>query len=111
MANVKSKYDGVKLVKMAPSRAVAFSHVGVEPEDDAYGEVQEWLDKNNLNGTARIFGFNTEPYPPTDNQAYGFGYCATIPESVEISTPLYEMRIPGGVYALVLDDGGGPETG
>ena len=110
-AMAKNKYDEVKLVKMAQARAIAFSHVGVEPEDDAYGVVKEWLDKNNLNGTARIFGFNTEPYPSVDNPAYGFGYCATIPEGIEISAPLYEIRIPGGAYALIPDDGGGPETG
>ena len=111
MENVKTKYDEIKLVKMAPARAVAFSHVGIEPEDEAYGAVQEWLDKNNLNGTARIFGFNVEPYPTDENPGYGFGFCATIPEGAEISAPLYEMRLPGGTYALMPDDGGGPEAG
>ena len=109
MSDLKNK--NIKLVKMAPARAVAFSCVGVEPEDEAYGKVQEWLDKNELNGTARIFGFNTEPYPSAENPKYGFGYCATIPEGVEITAPLYEMRLSGGVYALIPDDGGGPETG
>ena len=111
MENAKIKYDEIKLVKMAPVRTVAFSCVGVEPEDEAYGEVQKWLDKNNLNGTARIFGFNVEPYPTAENPAYGFGFCATIPEGVEISVPLYEMRLSGGTYALVPDDGSGPEAG
>ena len=33
MENLKNKYAEVKIVKMAPARAVAFSYVGVEPED------------------------------------------------------------------------------
>ena len=110
MENVKNKYDGVKFINMYPTRTVAFSHVDVEPEDEAYGKVRGWLDKNNLNGTARIFGFNTEPYPTAENPAYGFGYCATIPEDVEISAPFYEMRLPGGIYAFVPDSGSGIEA-
>jgi len=111
MENIKSKHDEVKLIKLPAARAAAFSCVGVEPEDKAYGTVKEWLDKNKLNGTARIFGFNVEPYPSDESAAYGFGYCATIPEGVEISEPLYEMKLPGGIYAVVSDYEGDPSYG
>jgi len=101
----------IRDIKDVMERKTIDSCVGVEPEDEAYGVVQEWLDNTSLNGTARIFGFNVEPHPSAENPGYGFGYCATIPEGVDISAPLYEMRLPGGTYALVPDDGGGPETG
>ena len=104
MENVKNKYDDIKVVKLPPMRTVAYHCVGTEPEDEAYGVVKDWIVKNNLEGTMRIFGFNTEPYPSGDNP-YGFGYCATIPEGIAISEPLYEMRLPGGLYAVMPDEG------
>jgi len=109
--SMKSKYDEVRIVRMAPARAAAFSCVSTEPEDAAYTKLKEWIDRGNLQGTARIFGFNTEPYPTADNPEYGFGFCATIPESAEIPEPLYEMRLPGGIYAVVSDYEGDPSYG
>lgn len=111
MESVKSKFDEVKYVSLAPARAVAFSFVGKEPEDEAYAPVKEWIDKNNLQGTARIYAFNVEPYPTKDNPEYGMGYCATIPEGIEIPPPLYEMKLPGGVYAVISEYEGDPSYG
>jgi len=104
MENVKGKYDEVQIIKMAPARMVAFSCVGTEPEDEAFGVVKNWIVANDLEGTMRIFGFNAEPHAKGDNP-YGFGYCATIPEGIEIPEPLYEMRLPGGLYAVIPDCG------
>ena len=104
MGNVKNKHDDIKILKLPPMRTVAYHCVGTEPEDEAYGAVKDWIVKNNLEGTMRIFGFNTEPYPSGDTP-YGFGYCATIPEGIAISEPLYEMRLPGGLYAVIPDEG------
>ena len=101
MENVKSKYDEVQIVKMAPARAAAFSYVDTEPEDKAYFPVKNWIVANGLEGTMRMFGFNTDPYPSDDSPAYGFGFCATIPKEIEIPEPLYEMNLPGGLYAVV----------
>ena len=102
--NVKGKHDEVQIIKMAPARMAAFSCIGTEPEDEAYGAVKDWIVAKGLEGTMRIFGFNTEPWPNGDNP-YGFGYCATIPEGVDIPTPLYEMRLSGGLYAVIPDSG------
>lgn len=111
MENVKGKYDEVKIIKMPPMRAAAFSCIGTEPEDEAYFAVKDWIVKNGLEGTMRIFGFNTEPYPTADNTAYGFGFCATVPEGIEIPEPLYEMKLPGGLYAIVSQYEGDPSYG
>jgi len=111
MKNVKSKYDEVRIVRLAPARVAAFSCVSTEPEDAAYSKLKDWIDQNKLQGTARMFGFNTEPYPTADNPAYGFGFCATVPEGVEIPEPLYEMRLPGGIYAVISDYEGDPSYG
>jgi DNA-binding transcriptional MerR regulator len=112
MKNVKSKFDEVLYVNMAPARAVAFNAVSSQdPEDKAYIPVKEWIDKNNLQGTARIFLFNVEPYPSEDNPEYGMGCCATIPEGVKIPEQLYEMRLPGGTYAVISEYEGDPSYG
>jgi len=111
MENVKSKYDEVQFVRLPAARAAAYSCVGTEPEDEAFSVVKEWIVKNCLEGTMRLFGFNAEPYPSPGNPAYGFGFCATIPEGVEIPAPLHEMRLPGGVYAMISQYEGDPSFG
>jgi len=111
MERTTSKFDEVRYVDLEPARAVAFSCVGREPEDEAHAVVKEWIDKNNLQGTARVYAFNVEPYPSEENPEYGMGFCATIPEGIEIPAPLYEMRLPGGVYAVISEYKGDPSYG
>ena len=111
MEKMKSNQDSVQLIKMAPARAIAYSVVDTEPESKASEPVIQWIRDNKLAGTMRLFGFNTDPYPSGENSAYGFGYCATIPEGIEIPAPFYEMNLPGGVYAVVSDYEGDPSFG
>lgn len=54
--------------------------------------VIEWLETNQLLGTARLFGGNTNLHPSGENNPYGYGFCAFIPENVEIPSHLKEMR-------------------
>ena len=109
MGNAKSKYDEVKFINMAPARTVAYSVIDTEPEDKAIEPILKWIEENNLKGTMRLFGFNT--HEPAESPAYGFGYCATIPEGIEIPEPLYEKRLPGGIYAVISEYEGDPSYG
>lgn len=111
MENMKLKYADVQLIKLPPMRTAAYSYVGIEPEDKASAPVIAWIKENDLAGTMRLFGFNTEPYPTDDNPVYGFGYCASIPEGIEIPAPLYEMRLPGGTYVVIDQYEGDPSYG
>lgn len=111
MESIKSKYGEVQFIHLPSMRTVAYSHVGVEPEDEARDLVVKWITENNLKGTMRLFGFNTEPYPSENSLEYGFGFCATIPEGISIPEPLYEMRLPGGVYAVISQYEGDPSFG
>ena len=95
-----NKFNEVKYVKLAPARAVAFNAVSSEPEDDAFKPIRTWLKENNLEGTARIYLFNIEPYQTEGNPEYGMGCCATIPEGIEIPEHFYEKRLPGGIYVM-----------
>ena len=94
----------VCIVNMPPMRTAAYSCVSVEPERKSIEVVKKWVADNQLESTARLFGFNTKPYAPTnDNPGYGFGFCVTVPQSAEITEPMYEKKLPGGLYAVVSD--------
>jgi len=41
------------------------------------------------------------PLPKGDGKPYGYGFCASIPESIDVPEHLKEMRQPGGVYAML----------
>lgn len=111
MENIKSKYADVQFINLPPMRTAAYSYVGVEPEDQASAPVIAWIKDHHLEGTMRLFGFNTEPYPTENNPEYGFGYCASIPEGIDIPSPLYEMRLPGGTYVVISEYEGDPSYG
>lgn len=101
----------IQIIELMPMRAIAYSCVSIEPENEACNKVLEWIKTKNLLGTMRLFGFNVEPYPTEDNPAYGFGYCATIPEGIEIPETLYEMKLPGGTYVAISQYDGDPSQG
>ena len=62
-----------------------------------------WAEAQGLMGTARIFGYNTEPYPSgqADRPEYGWAAAVTVPETAELPDDLTERRVPGGLYAML----------
>jgi hypothetical protein len=109
--NEEKKMAKVEILKLYPMRTVAYHVVATSPEGKAMEPVLKWITENKLEGTMRLFGFNTDPYPSEENSAYGFGFCATIPEGIEIPSPLYEKRLPGGTYAVLFEYEGHPGFG
>ncbi|MCL2433328.1 MAG: MerR family transcriptional regulator [Clostridia bacterium] len=110
MEKVKSKFDEVRYVKLAPARAVGNNCMDERnTEDGAMNPIFQWLDKTNLWGTARVYLFNV--HPTADNPARGMGCYATIPEGIEIPEQFYEKRLPGGTYAVISDYEGDPSFG
>ena len=93
------------ITALPPMRTAACHHYGLEPEDP--DPALTWVKENNLLGTARFFGFNTDPYPTKDNPEFGFDFCVSIPENVVIPDYLYEKRLPGGLYAAFSNKGVG----
>jgi len=92
--------SNIKFITLPPMRTAGSMAVGISPEDDAMNPVLEWVESAGLNGTARLFGGNMPPMPSGEGKPYGYGMCATIPESAEIPEHLAEIRLPGGVYAM-----------
>lgn len=97
MSNAES--DKLEFVTLPPMRTVYNIAVGISPENDAMNPVLEWLESANLVGQARLFGGNMPPLPSGEGKPYGYGMCASIPESIAIPSHLKKMRLPGGIYA------------
>lgn len=90
----------VRFVTLPPMRFAYNVAVSTTPEDEAMLPIVKWLETDHLLGTARLFGGNTNPHPSGENKPYGYGFCASIPENVEIPAPFKEMRFDGGLYAM-----------
>lgn len=99
----------VRFVTLPPMRAAYHIAVSLSPEEEALKTVTGWLKENHLQGTARIFGGDMPPMPSGEGKPYGYGVLASIPESFAVSSPLQEMNVPGGLYAVMesSDDIGG----
>lgn len=91
----------VRIISLPPMRTAYNTAVGSAPEDEATAPVLEWLESAGLMGTARLFGGNVKPLPSKSSPEYGYGMCASVPEGVNIPPHLKEMRLPGGLYAMM----------
>lgn len=101
MVNNQVSNSNIRFITLPSMRTVYNISVGISPEDEAMGPVLEWLKSANLMGTARLFGGNVKPFPGGGNSEYGYGVCASISEGIEIPGHLKEMRLPGGLYAMM----------
>ena len=93
--------ENIQFVTIPPMRMVYHIAVSTNPEDEAMNPVLEWIKSENLMGTARLFGGNMEPMPSGEEAPYGYGFFASIPETIAIPENLQEMRLPGGIYAIM----------
>lgn len=91
----------VRYISLPPMRFVYHIAISESPEDEAMDVVISWLEKEKLMGTARLFGGNMPPLPSKKSTSYGYGMCASIPESVQIPDHLKELRFEGGLYAMM----------
>ena len=101
MLNIQDTGLSLRFVTLPPMRAVYNIAVSVSPEDEAMNPVFEWLESAKLTGTARMFGGNMPPMPSSGGKPYGYGMCASIPEGIAIPEHFKEMRLPGGIYAML----------
>lgn len=99
----------VRFVTLPAMRAAYYIAVSPSPEDEALKTVTDWIRRRRLEGTARLFGGDMPPYPSGEGKPYGYGVLASIPECVEITAPLKEIAVDGGLYAVMEsgDDIGG----
>ncbi|ADL53021.1 MerR family transcriptional regulator [Clostridium cellulovorans] len=99
--SVNADNNNVRFITLPPMRVAYNIAVGISPEDEAIAPVVKWVEESKLMGITRLLGGNVKPFPSESSPEYGYGMCAAIPESVEIPAHLKEMRLPGGLYAVM----------
>lgn len=109
MSQLNENGQSLRFIMLPPMRVAYNITVSTSPEDEAMKPVIDWIKSTNLTGTARLFGGNMNPMPDGDGKPYGYGMCASIPEDMDVPDHLKEMRLPGGLYAMLesSDDIGG----
>lgn len=89
----------LEFITIPKSRVVYKIVVSTTPEEEALDTIMDWLEKEDLFGTATIYGGNMKPFPTSKNTPYGYGVMATIPKDVNVPPSLDEMILNGGKYA------------
>jgi DNA-binding transcriptional MerR regulator/DNA gyrase inhibitor GyrI len=98
MTNNEIVSGKLRILALPAMRVAVYNVISASPENEALEKVLEWAERENLMGTARIFGFNTTAYSPGSTE-YGWAACITVPEQVVLPGYLTEKRLPGGLYA------------
>lgn len=101
MSVIKEYSSKLRFITLPPMKVAYNIAVSVSPEEEAMIPVIDWLKLTNLLGTARLFGGNMNPMPSGNGKPYGYGMCASIPDSVIVPNHLKEMMLPGGLYAML----------
>lgn len=93
--------EDVRIVYL-PAATVASAHViGDDPEDRAGIMIADFVRENRLwekHPGLRLYGFN-HPNPVDETGYHGYEFWVTIPEELEVSSPLEKKRFEGGTYA------------
>lgn len=95
------KDNCVRIVFLPPYTVAAYQFEGDDPEDQAGKVMDEFIRSSHLyerKPDSRLFGFNN-PDPKPDDESHGYEFWVTIPEDMEVPTPLVKKHFPGGLYA------------
>jgi len=97
------KYPDIKVLKrLEPMRVAYYCYYGRYPEHNAFQVMKEWLKKNRIDiSKARIFGYNN-PSPSDENQEeYGYEFCVTLDDGIEVNDGKVKVKtLEGGLYAV-----------
>lgn len=95
------KGNCVRIVLLPPCTVASYQFAGDDPEETV-GEVVNMFIRSSglyeIKPDARMFGFNNpEPQPGSDY--HGYEDWVTIPDDMEVSSPLIKKHFAGGLYA------------
>lgn len=96
-----SKLKNVRIVHLPPCTVAASHYIGENPEENAGNQLYEFIKNSNLyeiKPDARVFGFN-HPNPSQDKPAYGYEVWVTIPDDMDVPSPLVKKHFDSGLYA------------
>lgn len=95
------KGNCVRIVLLPPCTVASYQFAGDDPEETV-GEVMDMFIRSSklyeIKPDARMFGFNNpEPQPGSDY--HGYEDWVTIPDDMEVASPLVKKHFDGGLYA------------
>jgi DNA gyrase inhibitor GyrI len=94
----------VRIVKLAPMRAISAWGFGPSPEEGAWNKLTAWAKPRGLMDDLevnRIFGFNN-PDPSPGSPNYGYELWIEVGPDVEPEGDLRVVGFDGGLYAVTL---------
>ena len=96
--NLKKAQD-VRIVNLLPSTVASMHCISNTPENDAEAGICKFIDSVNLYNIkpdAKLLGFNN---PNPDETGYhGYEMWITIPDNMDVPSPLKKKFFPGGLY-------------
>ncbi len=100
-AEESAKLKDVRIIHLPASAVAAARYAGPEPENHAGRMMADFARRSRLwetGASMRLYGFNS-PNPPPEGGEYGYEFWLTIPEDMEVPSPLEKKHFPGGTYA------------
>ena len=98
---ILGKLTDVRIVYLPPATVAASHFIGDEPENVASSRIEDFARSVNITDIkpdVRMYGFN-HPNPKDDTGAHGYEFWLTIPDDMEVPSPLMKKRFEGGLYA------------
>ncbi len=95
-----STLKNVRIIHLPPCTVAASHYFGENPEDNAGKPLNEFIRSIELQKNKpdlRMFGFNNPS--PTGSETYGYEFWVTIPEGLDVPSPLQKKYFKGGLYA------------
>jgi len=91
----------VRIIYLPPATVAAAHYIGDNCESVAYGQISNFIIENNLHERKpdlRAFGFNN-PMAGLEASSTGYEAWVTIPDEMDITSPLLKKQFTGGLYA------------
>lgn len=95
-----STLKNVRIIHLPPCTVAASHYFGENPEDNAGKPLNEFIRRielHKIKPDLRMFGFNNPS--PNGNETYGYEFWVTIPDDLDVPSPLQKKYFKGGLYA------------
>ncbi|NLM10961.1 MAG: MerR family transcriptional regulator [Clostridiaceae bacterium] len=97
---ILSTLKNVRIIHLPPYTVAASHYFGENPEENAGKPLEEFvrsIELQKIKPDLRMFGFNNPS--PTGNETYGYEFWVTIPDDLDVPSPLLKKYFKGGLYA------------
>ena len=99
---ILNKDLNVRIIRQPPFTVASYHFIGENPEDVTAAVVSEFVKSNGLyelKPDSRMFGFNNPVHGVLEGDLHGYEIQVTIPDDMEVPSPLIKKRLEGGLYA------------